>query len=94
MQRTFPIYEQLRLVFRVEAFNIFNHPNLGNPDALAYQTQLSASGSSTKWRNHNQDPAALSTLMGTSPRSNSANFNSNDCADGVRRIRGHGDQEE
>lgn len=32
LQRTFPIYEQLHLNFRMDAFNIFNHPNLGNVD--------------------------------------------------------------
>lgn len=32
LQRDFPVYEQCHLNFRVEAFNIFNHPNLGNPD--------------------------------------------------------------
>jgi hypothetical protein len=31
LQRTFPIYEQLHLDFRAEAFNILNHPNLDNP---------------------------------------------------------------
>jgi hypothetical protein len=31
-QREFPIKEQLRLLFRVEAFNLFNHPNAGMPD--------------------------------------------------------------
>lgn len=32
LQRTFPIYERLNLVFRVDAFNVFNHPNLSGPD--------------------------------------------------------------
>jgi hypothetical protein len=31
LQRSFPIYEQLRLNFRVDAFNIINHPSLGSP---------------------------------------------------------------
>jgi hypothetical protein len=32
VQRSFPVREKLRLDFRAEAFNIFNHPNLGAPD--------------------------------------------------------------
>lgn len=32
IQRTFPIKERLQLDFRAEAFNIFNHPNLSNPN--------------------------------------------------------------
>jgi Carboxypeptidase regulatory-like domain/TonB dependent receptor/TonB-dependent Receptor Plug Domain len=33
VQRSFPIHERLHLLFRVDAFNILNHPNLDFPDA-------------------------------------------------------------
>jgi hypothetical protein len=34
IRREFPIHDQLKLQFRAEMFNIFNHPNFGDPGTL------------------------------------------------------------
>ena len=33
LSRSFPLYERLTLQLRLEAFNVFNHPNFNNPSA-------------------------------------------------------------
>jgi hypothetical protein len=33
LARTFPLHDRLMMALRLEAFNVFNHPNFGNPTA-------------------------------------------------------------
>jgi hypothetical protein len=40
IRREFPIHEQLKLQFRAEMFNIFNHPNFGDPGVLFNTTNV------------------------------------------------------
>jgi hypothetical protein len=46
IQRTFPLYEQLHLDFRAEAFNILNHPNLGSPNSSLSSSAFGELGAS------------------------------------------------
>jgi|HubBroStandDraft_6_1064221.scaffolds.fasta_scaffold00070_49 hypothetical protein len=48
LQRTFAIYEELHLIFRVDAFNILNHPNLDFPDTNLPDSTFGQLGSSVR----------------------------------------------
>jgi hypothetical protein len=45
VQRQFRLYDSLATQFRVETFNVFNHPNFGNPDSFLSDPTFGRAGS-------------------------------------------------
>jgi len=50
IMKTFPIHEPVDLQFRLEAFNVFNHPNWGTPDYYIDDPNFSTVSSATSPR--------------------------------------------
>ena len=61
VRREFPIYERLKLQFRAEAFNIFNHPNFGSVDGFCGGTPGVPGCTSTQF---GQATATLANSLG------------------------------
>ncbi|HEY0796076.1 MAG TPA: TonB-dependent receptor [Acidisarcina sp.] len=58
--RDFPFTERVKLQFRVEAFDVFNHPNLGNPGGFS-GTHLNSTGNVVFNGNFNTITSTVST---------------------------------
>jgi hypothetical protein len=80
LQRQFHITQKIGLRFRSEFFNIFNHPNFGNPDnsltdpLFGHSTQTLASGLGTGSTNGGFNP--LYQIGGPVPSNSPSNSNS------------------
>ncbi|HVB40362.1 MAG TPA: hypothetical protein VNE83_05650, partial [Terriglobales bacterium] len=56
--RTFPVMEGKQMEFRIEAFNVFNHPGLGNPGS-----NLNSGSSLTRITSAANDPRIMQVAM-------------------------------
>lgn len=61
LQRRFPLHDQINLAFRVEAFNVFNHPNFG---ALNVTCGATAAGAICNNTQMGEATNTLSTALG------------------------------
>jgi hypothetical protein len=43
LRREFPLFEHVKLQFRADAFNLFNHPNFANPSGVLTQSTFGTS---------------------------------------------------
>jgi hypothetical protein len=84
--KEFPIKEQIRLQFRTEVFNLFNHPNFRNPTSTIVQFAGNTTGTAALGKtglNANTNPASVPVGAITSLNSN---FNSRQIQFGLKLL--------